>query len=439
MANSRKEIAPIVLRAAESILRKYVSLAPSIDKVETRLIARRVSESAWQHHEELVLGVLGFHTLAIGTSADPEIGEFEAIVREHQPELVGYIEVDGGLHEICTGERLIRLWLSQLVANRTVEEIGQIDVADFLRSASATFGSRSTRFVVRSPLVGLILPDGVDELQVASGVRIFRLNLVEQSRTMSDDWSKSSPVELHQWIECALEIEFLHTFEFHAEQVAVPSHSLRQQARAVRQVVLDTLHVLAPGHVRSKHSETHLLPGTLPHLGARGREWSFESSRYRPLTLTSNDIPKVVQLFGAIQSAKPPALDRIRRACRRLRFAEGRSDTEDAFLDSMIGAELLLGGPIFKFSLNYAAIAPSEGLKRWEQAHALYSKRNALAHGSHKAEIGETEATAARGLLRDVLLKLLGPEGGEHQTMLSGHNYWQSLFPAGRIDVHGLA
>jgi len=415
-----------ILAFARGALRNALDLLPSIETIETRKAYRRIGPSTVEIGEETYVGALTFVNLWTLLSQQTDISAFAAIVAARQPELAQYIEVDGGSHPIGGAEGLLRGWLFLLIGHKTRGEVYEHHIDQLLSDATNLVASRKIKHIVQSPLCGLRMPDGIDTFSLEPGVSVRLLNVKEQTRVMSGDHGDSSH-HFTDWIECALEVEFDDSLRFNERQLEVASKPIRELARSIRADFLHALHILLPGHVRPKYMESRIVPSALPNLGERGKEWQQTLGRYAVISLGPSDVEDLRRLYLTLKSAPGKVGARLRRAAKRLMEAEGRVDPGDVVLDCVTSLELLLGGPIFRFSMNYAALHPQDGIDRFNTANALYATRNPLAHGGD-SDATEVQAQIAKSCLRDVLQRLLSPDAPSLET-IEKQKYWASIFP----------
>jgi hypothetical protein len=395
-------IAPEILQVAAKSLRAALALAHTI-QLDREDRWRRIGHNHFARPEVQVFGPLAAHRIVDRLRALPESKEFVVTVQSLQPALGGFVHIDGASHAIGGAEGLLAGWLRLLVLGRTLDEAISTDVEAFLEQASTTFESGKVRFVVTAPIGGLRLECGRESIDLGDGVRILALPLDDQERFTA--LLNGTQSLFSGWVDTALEVEFDCDFAVSATELPQNPNKFREDAARKLEVVLSALHIIEGGSVRATIQIVRVLPAVWPHLGDRGTSWGVDHQLYRDIKINFDNLDVFLKVYGFLKRTRGKVGQLLQRAARRLRDAESRVEPTDAFLDSIVGLELLLGGPIFHYAMNYAALSPEDGMARFELATKLYTKRNQLAHGSD-GKITGRDSQDAMDCLRDALLRL---------------------------------
>lgn len=116
---------------------------------------------------------------------------------------------------------------------------------------------------------------------------------------------------------------------------------------------------------------------------AHGALWHEDRDTYAPI---------VVEYLGVAVHRLQRATPKIGLASRRVRQASLRDDSEDAFLDAMIGGEALLGRGREEITFRLSLRAAAALAWKWdpndifELLKFLYGQRSAIVHGSGKVK-----------------------------------------------------
>lgn len=339
--------------------------------------------------------------------------DFQAVVMEGQPELLGCVSVPGRSQKIQDATSLATCWCREAerhVANGVLMSDAIGKVLDDLHTALASWRVKQQ---VRTPLSGLTLPTDVEEIELTDGFSVRKLSDEEISELGSHDVTSldqhdviSRSVSTAAFIE--EDVPFRLTPDY-SEPIA--QTDLQQRNQEQLSTLLSALHVLREGRVGVIASFFDVGPLVLPGLGGHSTA-PLVRHPFASMSLTNEDIPKLFEVHSRLTA------NEVRIACVRLMDAEHRMSPVDALLDAVIGLEALLNPNdsselSFRVALNYAFLGTAEVRRvRFEKIRDIQKVRNRVVHGglnlqSKDAPLIHEQAAIAKACLRDSIQSFL--------------------------------
>jgi hypothetical protein len=381
-----------------------------------KIVPRPTGVGSFSINIEAYQGVqswISFRKKQVGTA---DLDSLDKLLREQQPELLGYVCHNSGSQLIQDCFALCSC-LSREAAQR-IPEHSSIDaaissvVSDLERILTTGSGERE----ILTVLTGLKLPEGVKRIDLDNGLYIRLLSADEIADLGSNDISSESRYDLtSRFVTAAvisekpISIWLTQTYENFAPDFSDAQDSQEQIGR-----ILGALHIVKSGRVGVLASFTKIRPTILPNMGGHSAA-PLVVNPFSFMELTQEDVERFVSLYKALAVTQR---DELNIAAARLLDAESRMSPVDALLDAVIGLEVLLNPNdrwelSFRVALNYAYLAPAaERRKRYENVRDVQLSRNRVVHGglnlrSKDAPRLHEHAELAKVCLRDAVVRFL--------------------------------
>lgn len=345
-----------------------------------------------------------------------ELESLEELLRERQPELLGYVshDVSSRLIEDCFA--LCACLLQE--ATRRISETVSTDeaVLSVVSDLDNFLTTRIAKREVLTLLTGLKLPAGVEKISLDNGLYIRLLTADEIAEHGSHDILSGSRYDLmFNSVNAAVISEAPISISLSPNpDNSVHDLSSHQAHQERINNILGALHILKSGRVGVLASFTTIRPSILPNMSGYSSA-PLVVNPFSLMELTQEDVDRFVTLYTALAE---PRLDKLNIAAARLLDAESRLSPVDALLDAVIGLEVLLNPNdqselAFRVALNYAYLAPTrERRKRYEIMREIQKTRNSVVHGglnlkAKEAPLLHEHAGLARVCLRDAIVRFL--------------------------------
>lgn len=345
-----------------------------------------------------------------------EMLALERVLRQHQPELLGYVTHDYG-SQLIQDSFALCFCLSQEVVRRIgpsspLEAASASVISDLDRLLTARIAERE----VLTALNGLRLPDGVERIDLDKGLYIRLLTADEISELGSNDISSEGRFDFTtSLVTTALISETTVSIRLSPGVVALnpdlTSHLIHQE-----QIdnVLGALHILKKGRVGVLASFTTIRPTILPNMSGHSSA-PLLVNPFSSMELSQGDVDNLIRLYKSLARTQR---DELNIAAARLLDAESRMSPIDALLDAVIGLEVLLNPNdrselSFRVALNYAYLGPeAERRKRYESVRDVQLTRNRVVHGGLNLKSKDAfrlheQAELAKACLRDCTARFL--------------------------------
>lgn len=342
--------------------------------------------------------------------------QLELAIQQHQPELLGYVALPGHVLKIPDAASLAACWCQgakkyteqQVSINESIERI--------LNDLHGVLVSRRLIQQVRSPLGGLILPEGVERIDLTNSVLIRKLSVEEISDLGSHDITfgrnhdiVSNPVSTAVFINKEVDLQLTT----HCTESSLQA-DYQQRTQEQLGVLLSALHILKDGCVGVIASFFDIGPLVLPNLAGHSSA-PLVRRPFVSMQMTNADIQRLLDVHARLVANQR---DEVRIASARLMDAEHRMSPVDALLDAVIGLEALLNPNdyselSFRVALNYAFLGPAANRRvRFERVREIQKVRNRVVHGglnlqSKEASLIHENAIIAKSCLRDAILSFL--------------------------------
>lgn len=356
---------------------------------------------------------ISFRKKCLGTA---DLDLLDKLLREQQPELLGYVCHDSGsqLIEDCFA---LCSCLSREAAQR-IPEYSSIDaaVSSVVSDLEGVLTTRSGEREILTVLTGLKFPEGVDRIDLDNGLYIRLLTAHEIADLGSNDISSESRFDLTSRFVTAAVISQKPTSIWLTQSYEnfAPDFSGAQRHQEHIGHILGALHILKSGRVGVLASFTKIRPTILPNMSGHSSA-PLVINPFSFMELTQEDVDRFVILYKALAVTQR---DELNIAAARLLDAEGRMSPVDALLDAVIGLEVLLNPNdrselSFRVALNYAYLAPvAQRRKRYENVRDVQQSRNRVVHGglntrSKDAPRLHEHAELAKVCLRDAVVRFL--------------------------------
>lgn len=359
---------------------------------------------------------ISFRKKYVGTT---DMDLLDKLLREQQPELLGYVCHDSGSQLIQDCFALCSC-LSREAALR-ISEYSSIDaaVASVVSDLETVLSTRSGEREILTVLTGLKLPEGDERIDLDSGLYIRLLTADEIADLGSNDISSESRYDLtSRFVTAAvisekpISVWLTQSYENFAPDFSGAQNHQEQIGR-----ILGALHIVKSGRVGVLVDFTKIRPTILPNMSGHSSA-PLVVNPFSFMELTHEDVVRFVSLYKALAVTQR---DELNIAAARLLDAESRMSPVDGLLDAVIGLEVLLNPNdrselSFRVALNYAYLAPaSERRKRYEDVRDVQQSRNRVVHGglnlrSKDAPRLHEHAELAKVCLRDAVVRFLTDE-----------------------------
>ena len=356
---------------------------------------------------------ISFRKKHVGTA---DLDLLDKLVREQQPELLGYVCHSSGSQLIQDCFALCSC-LSREAALR-IPEHSSIEAAIFsvVSDLEKILTTRTGEREILTVLTGLKLPEGVERIDLDNGLYIRLLTADEIADLGSNDITSESRYDLTSRFvtaavisETPISVWLTKTYENF-----VPDYSDAQNSQEQIGRILSALHIVKSGRVGVLASFTKIRPAILPNMSGHSSA-PLVVNPVSFMELTHEDVARFVSLYKALAVTQR---DELNIAAARLLDAESRMSPIDALLDAVIGLEVLLNPNdrselSFRVALNYAYLAPaSERRTRYENVRDVQLSRNRVVHGglnlrSKDAQRLHEHAELAKVCLRDAVARFL--------------------------------
>lgn len=345
-----------------------------------------------------------------------ELESLEKLLRERQPELLGYFIHDGVSQFIQDCFALCSCLTRE--AARRISKTTSIDAAvlSVVSDLDNLLTTRKAEREILTILGGLRLPEGIESIPLDNGLYIRRLTADEIAEFGSNDISSQNRYELtSRFVTAAIISETPISIWLSAQyENFVPDFTSHQVHQEQINNIIGALHILKSGRVGVLVSFTTIRPTILPNMSGHSSA-PLVVNPFSFMELTEEDVDRFVILYTALAETQR---DELKIAAARLVDAESRLSPVDALLDAVIGLEVLLNPNdrselSFRVALNYAHLAPThERRKRYENVRDVQVTRNRVVHGglnqkSKDAPRLHEHAELAKVCLRDSIVRFL--------------------------------
>lgn len=344
------------------------------------------------------------------------IKEFQAILIESQPELLGYASVARLKRKIQDVASLATCWCQEAERHFANSATMNEAIEKVLNDLHAILISRRVKQQVRTPLSGLTLPEGVEQIKLTDQFSVRKLTDEEISDLGSHDIKSGDTYDIiSHAVSTAAFIEediFFQLTPDNLESIEQPDMQKRNKEQLG--MLLSALHVLKEGRVGVIASFFDIVPLVLPGLSGHSVA-PLVRHPFPSMNLTSEDIPRLFKVYSRLTANQR---DEVKIACVRLMDAEHRMSPVDALLDAVIGLEVLLNPSdsselSFRVALNYAFLGSTNDRRaRFDRIRNLQKMRNRVVHGglnlqSNDASLIHEQAVIAKACLRDSIQSFL--------------------------------
>ena len=345
-----------------------------------------------------------------------ELESLDKLLRERQPELLGYVIHDGGSQFIQDCFALCSC-LSREAARRISESTStDAAVLSVVFDLDNLLTTRHAEREVLTLLAGLKLPEGIERIPLDNGLYIRLLTNGEIAELGSNDISSESRYDLtSRFVTTAVISETPISIRLSPNlESSIPDFSSHQIHQEQINNILGALHILKSGRVGVLASFTTTRPTILPNMSGHSSA-PLVVNPFSFMELTHEDVDRFVILYAALAETRR---DELNIAAARLLDAESRLSPVDVLLDAVIGLEVLLNPNdrselSFRVALNYAYLAPThERRRRYENVRDVQVTRNRVVHGglnlkSKDAPRLHEHAELAKTCLRDAVVRFL--------------------------------
>lgn len=381
-------------------------------------------------------GVQTFISLQKKLEAHPTTLQLQEVLRAEEPRLLGSIECAPLLsrRRIQRAWQLIACWCQYLTEPTHNEPKRSIDT--LLTALNNLLRDEKVIAETISPLAGLTLEEGADQIQIGDALHLRRLEPEEIAELgTSDIYNLSDTNIVTRWISTAVVATSEVSCKVLAEAVEGPTDGgLHRKVVEKIDRFLSALSILKPGRVSVVSTETRLRPMVLP--GMRGAKTQpLTHSPFEHMELTQAELDQLPGIFAGLTNS---SLSELRIAADRLREAESRLSRTDSLLDAVIGLEALLnphdfGELAFRVAVNYAFLAPPNARRaRYETVKTIQKTRNSIVHGGRQTrELPNihAHAEAARACLRDAIKRFLSDSALKSLTKLDVEMWLDRIIP----------
>jgi Apea-like HEPN len=413
-ASPSKGLAEIVWQQIEATLMELVPLWQNEPPVDWQRVVRPTGEGSSSINIEPYRGLHSRISFRKKIDGRASLRLLDEIIRANQPAVLGY--VSGGPQQVQDVLSLTIFWcqaaLRYIDTHLSVEDAIKrvlIELDHILETSYATHE-------VLTPLSGLKLPEGIEQIELGPNVFLRRLRVDEISDLGSNNILSESRYDISSsFVTTALvitrEIRFILSERY---EEPASDFTLLQETRDQIDAVLCSLYVLKTGRVGVVASFTTLRPTVFPNMSGYSSA-PLMVNPFGSLELTREEISLFIERYQKMISNKR---DEVRIAAARLLDAENRLSPVDSLLDAVIGLEVLLNPNdyaelSFRVALNYAYLGSSaDRRKRYESVRDIQKTRNRVVHGGLNLRLRDStiiheHAALAKECLRDSVTHFL--------------------------------
>lgn len=431
-------LAPIVKQQLEATLKLLAPQWQAEPAADWKRVTRPTGGGSFSISIEPYQGVkswISFRKKVVGTEA---IASLEKLIREKQPELLGYVIHSSGsqLIQDCFAlcSSLCRAAVLKVDASCSLENA----IANVISELDLLLVTGSAEREILTALSGLKLPDGIDRIELGDELYIRRLTIDEIADLGSNDISSESRFDLtSRFVTTALISKSATPIKLSVNfEDFKPDFSALQFHQDQINDVLSSLHILKSGRVGVVASFTTIRPTILPNMSGHSSA-PLVVNPFSFMELDSLEAETFTKLYKALVSSRR---DELRISAARLLDAESRLSPVDALLDAVIGLEVLLNPNdrtelSFRVALNYAFLGtPSGRRKRYENVRDVQLTRNRVVHGglnvkSKDATKLHEHADLAKTCLRDSVTRFLTDESLTGNAKLDADFWLDRVLP----------
>ena len=339
---------------------------------------------------------------------------FDQFLKIKQPELFMMFSTPYGSRRALRGVELITHWCDVIFeAVKDGQDITQA-IKQLIADLDCLLKIGTSTLKVMAPLIGLKLPDEVNQIDLAENIYIRRFDEKEIAEISSRN----------------IEVDFLPQIAAHTTEVAIfinfpiiityqeggssdeNGYLVQQEIDNQLNIIVRSLHLLKEGRVSIVGTYLSYAPKVVPALSESVFSRSLVINPLGSMKLNTNEIESLISIYRRMNLAQR---DEIYVASSRLVDAEFRTSSVDSLIDSIIGLETLLN-PMdrdelsFRIALNYAFLGAEETRRsRYDAIRDIQKTRNKLVHGgAKKIAKKETEtigqhAKLGKACLRDTI------------------------------------
>lgn len=412
-------LAPEVKNCLSATLTKMVPEWLAEPAADWKRVPRPTGVGSFSINVEAYQGVQSWISFRKKHVETAELVLLDKLLREQQPELLGYVCHSAGSQLIQDCFALCSS-LSREVAQR-IPEYSSIDeaIASVVSDVEKILTTRTGEREILTVLTGLKLPEGVERIDLDSGLYIRLLTADEIADLGSNDITSESRYDLTSRFVTAAVVSERSISVWLTQPYGgfVPDFSDAQNTQEQIGHILSALHIVKSGRVGVLASFTKIRPSIFPNMSGHSSA-PLVVNPFAFMELTHENVERFVSLYKAL--AVTPR-DELNIAAARLLDAESRMSPVDALLDAVIGLEVLLNPNdrselSFRVALNYAYLAPApERRMRYENVRDVQVSRNRVVHGglnlrSKDASRLHEHAELAKVCLRDAVVRFLTDE-----------------------------
>lgn len=409
-------LVPDVKQCLSDVLSKMVPEWLAEPAADWKRVPRPTGVGSFSINIEQYQGVQSWISFHKKHAEREDLDFLNKLLREQQPELLGYVCHDNGSQLIQDCFALCSC-LAQEAAQRipvypSIDAAVSSVISDLEKLLTTSIAERE----ILTALTGLKLPEGVERLDLDSGLYLRLLTAEEIADLGSNDISLESRYNLTSRFvsvavisESPISIRLTPTYED-----LTPDFSDAQNHQERIDRLLGALHIVKSGRVGVLASFTKIRPPILPNMSGHSTA-PLVVNPFSFMELTQEDVNRFVSIYKALAETQK---DELTIAATRLLDAETRVSPIDALLDAVIGLEVLLNPNdrselSFRVALNYAYLAPAaERRRRYENVRDIQISRNRVVHGglnlrSKDAARLHEHAELAKVCLRDAITRFL--------------------------------
>ena len=367
-----------------------------------------------------------------------ELTALDQVLRQRQPELLGYVQHASGSQRIQDCFALLACFSREVAVRMS----GSISTDNAISSVLGELdGLLKTQVGVREVLTvlnGLKLPDKVERVALGNDLYIRRLTAEEIADFGSNDISSETRFDItSKFVTAAIVSETPVSIRLTpVHELWTPDWSVTQLHQTKIDNVMAAIHMLKSGRVGILASFDTIRPAILPNMSGHSSA-PLVVNPFSFMELSEEEVGRLVTLYNSLSGARR---DELSIAAARLLDAESRLSPVDALLDAVIGLEALLNPNdrselSFRVALNYAYLAKEpERRERYENVRDIQVTRNRVVHGglnlqSRDASRIHEHCELAKSCLRDATVRFVTDSSLMGQRRLDADFWLDRVLP----------
>ena len=361
------------------------------------------------------------------------------ILREKFPIILGKVWTEYGHSAFQYSSSFLLLYSLYLLSSDGFSPVSESILGETLDKLEFQLDQNEIEADYFMPLVGVALPDGIDEIIFDDDIKIQRLNNHEAESLLEEQCPYGQHVVRPDLVQYYSAIYIKTKILFSVDEKELPLQWDDIRSRRLKKIqnlenlnqkaqfCLQALSLFSTGFPMIAFGEFRfrtLIPVLL------GRNSSYVMPFVPNIEIEQSRISEARLFYSEIVANKN---QQITLALNRLQNSSERTRSTDGLIDAMIGLEALLtpeseSDVTYRLSMNFALIAPPDKrIERFTQMKGLTRVRGKVVHGQTLAEHEAfPHANNAREALKDVLRWCLVQKDIVEVVKIS-QNFWRDF------------